>query len=74
MILNIIITVKPKTKIRVFISKIRKQPNGGDHYFWYQVNTGRPWRSIVKGSLKMVSDKREELIEKYKNEYIKIGS
>jgi len=64
---------KLKKKIRVFISKIHKNPTQGNHYFWYQANTGGK-RTIVKGSLKVVSDKRTELIEKYKNEYIKTGS
>ncbi len=64
---------KPTKKIRVFISKIRKYQFQGNHYFWYQIGTGSR-HIIIKGTLKEVSDKREELIEKYKNEYIKIGS
>jgi predicted transcriptional regulator len=57
----------------VFISKIRKNHTQGNYYFWYQVDTGGK-RTIVKGTQKEVADKREALIKKYQNEYIKQGS
>lgn len=67
------------TKRRVFISKIHvnnvfspscKVQRG--YYFWYQVGTGNI-RTLLKGTKKELTDQREELIEKYKSDYIKLG-
>lgn len=63
-----------KTKMKIFISKIRFETKfRGDHYFWYQIGQGGK-RIILKGTFKGMVAAREELIEKYKEHHIKLGS
>ena len=64
-------TMKKKTKSRVFISKIHN-PSTGIYMFWYQVHRNK--RVIKKGSQEQMAKLKLELIEKYKNENIKLGS
>lgn len=65
--------MKKTKKKRVFISKIRVNAVQGGYYFWYQVGTGSI-RTLLKGQLKELTRQREALIEKYKSEYIKLGT
>lgn len=67
------IIMKKVTKRRVFISKIRETKVKDEHYFWYQVGTGSI-RTLRKGTIKRMEIAREEVIEKYKSEYIKLGA
>ena len=65
--------MKKTKKIRVFISKIRENPTRGGYYFWYQPGQNGK-RILEKGTKKEMTELRTELIEKYKSEYIKLGT
>jgi hypothetical protein len=62
-----------KNKMRVFISKVRENSTRGNYYFWYQPGQNGK-RILLKGTFKEMTDKRLEIIEKYKSEYIKLGA
>lgn len=69
---NLITVIMKKTKKnRVFISKIHN-PSTGVYMFWYQVHGNK--RIIKKGTQEQMAKAKIELIEKYKNENIKLGS
>lgn len=65
--------MKKRKKDTVFISKIRGTKVKNEVYFWYQVNHGVT-REVIKGTREKVAEQREALIEKYKLDYIKLGS
>lgn len=63
--------MKPKTKIRVFVTKI-SNPKPGLYMFWYQIGGGRP--KIERGNQKQMIANRQEILNRYKDEDLKLGS